>query len=198
MNCTVDAFTPQNLELPVESLFISLLFLSLCLKTAHSLNRPNDWRCQLCSLRITVLKLFWCFLIRKVRHYDMNSLWSTPNCFWFVEKSFQERPRHSFITGLSFVKVTRKPNLGGLLTWEMLLYEFWIKARSGISMQVRRVNCQDRRSMKNSMPHVFTRLRSNTFTFMATERPILSVSEIKRDVRLPVKDKNLFLSHDIN
>lgn len=51
--------------------------------------------------------------------------------------------------------------------------------------------------MKNSMPHVFTRLRSNTFTFMATERPILSVSEIKRDVRLPVKDKNLFLSHDI-
>ncbi len=71
----------------------------------------------------------------------------------------------------------------------MLLYEFWMKARSGISMQVRRVNCQDRRSIKNSMPHVFTELRSSTFTFMATERPILSVSEIKRDVRLPVREQ---------
>lgn len=81
-----------------------------------------------------------------------------------------------------------KPTWEGLLTWEMLLYEFWMKARSGISMQVRRVNCQDRRSIKNSMPHVFTKLRSNTFTFMATERPILSVSEIKRDVRLPVRE----------
>lgn len=58
-------------------------------------------------------------------------------------------------------------------------------------MHERRVNCQDRPSMKYSMPHVFTKLRSNTFTFMATERPILSVSEVKRDVRLPVKEKKL-------